>query len=188
MPFGSVKHVMTCLATGFALMAGAGVAHSQEDPLTLFEWIDRSPYAERMDRRDEPVRAHLIGLGRIKKVRGDWSPEKVERVNGRLVSSTWQITDGESSADMFDEAVAGIEARDDARALFACSARACGASVQWANMVFGQRILYGTEESQHYSVYALGAEGESTHRVAVYAAARTSKRQYLHTEIVVLEP
>lgn len=188
MPFGSVKHVMTCLAIGFALMAGAGALHSQEDPLSLFEWIDTSPYAERIDQRDEEVRAHLIGLGRIKKVRGDWSPEKLERVNGRVVSSTWRITDGASSADLFEEAVADIEARDDARELFACSARDCGASVQWANMVFGQRILYGTEASQHYSVYALGAEGDSSHRVAVYAAARTSRRQYLHTEIVVLDP
>jgi len=187
-PFANVKRVVTCLGIGVALMSGAGKAHSQADPLNLFEWIDTSPYAERIDHRDESVRAHLIGLGRIKKVRGDWSPEKTERVNGRLVSSTWRIKDGASSADLFDEAIADIEARDDARELFSCSARECGASVQWANRVFDQRILYGTEESQHYSVYALGAEGESSHRLAVYAAARTSRRQYLHAEIVVLAP
>ncbi|MFN2328487.1 MAG: DUF4892 domain-containing protein [Chromatocurvus sp.] len=165
----------------------AGAVQSQENPLTLFEWIEKSPYTERVDQRDEQVRAHLIGLGRIKKVRGDWSPEKSERVSGRLVTSTWRIVDGESSADMFEEAVAGIKARDDARVLFACSARDCGASVQWANMVFGQRILYGTESSQHYAVYALGSDDDSTHRIVVYAAARTSARQYLYTEIVELE-
>lgn len=186
MPFGSVKHVIACLAA--TCMLAAGAAQSQEDPLALFEWIETSPYSELVDQRDEEVRAHLVGLGRIKKVRGDWNPEKVERVNGRLISSTWRIIDGESSADMFEKAIADIEARTDSRALFSCSARACGASVQWANMVFGQRILYGREESQHYGVYALGAEGDSTHRIAVYSAARTSDRQYLHAEIVVLAP
>lgn len=186
MPFGRFKHVIACLVTGCTLLSG--VVQAQEDPLTLFEWIETSPYAERVGQRDERVRAHLIGLGRIKKIRGDWSPDKTERVNGRLLSSTWQIKDGASSADMFEQAVAGIEARDDVRGLFACSARDCGASVQWANMVFGQRILYGTESSQHYAVFALGPDGDSTHRIAVYAAARTTDRQYLYTEIVELEP
>lgn len=186
MPFVSfcrylLSLLLVCLLTPGGLQA-------QEPPLDLFDWLESSPYAERIDQSDRKVRAHLVGLGRIKKVRGDWSPEKLERLNGRVLSSTWRITEGAGSALMFDEAVAAIEERDDARLLFSCEARACGASVQWANMVFGQRILYGTESSQRYSAYALGEEGEARHRVVVYASARTSARQYLHTEIVIQGP
>ncbi|MEQ8516675.1 MAG: DUF4892 domain-containing protein [Chromatocurvus sp.] len=186
MPFASVIRLTTCLF--LACLLSSGTLRAQEAPLELFDWLEMSPFAERVDQSERQVRAHLIGLGRIKKVRGTWNPETLERVNGRLLSTTWQIIDGASSAAIFREVVSIIEERDDARLLFSCTARECGASVQWANMVFGQRILYGTESSQHYRAYALGPEGASTHRVLVYSSARSSDRQYLHAEIVVLAP
>lgn len=176
------------LVSALALPWGMAQAQAQDDPLELFDWLESSPYAERVDQSDKRVRAHLVALGRINKVRGDWNPEEDERVNGRVLSSTWQIIEGASSAEMFDEVVALIEQRGAARQLFSCSGRSCGPSVQWANLVFGQRILYGTESSQHYRVYALEEEASAGYRVLVYASARTSDRQYLHTEIVVLAP
>ena len=185
MPFVSYHYVIIGVLLMVSLFSQAPQA---EEPLQLFEWLERSPFAERVDQTDKQVRAHVIGLGRINKVRGSWGPEAQERVTGRLVSSTWQIRDGASSTVIYEEVVEGIEERSDARLLFACSARSCGPSVQWANRVFGQRILYGTESSQRYSVYALGEEEASTHRVLVYASARSNDRQYLHTEIVVLAP
>ena len=185
MPFVSFHRVIIAFLMIFAL--SPGLSQAEEGPLQLFDWLERSPFAERVDQTDKQVRAHVVGLGRINKVRGSWNPEVQERVTGRLVSSTWQIRDGAGSAIIYQEVVEGIEERNDARLLFACTARGCGPSVQWANRVFGQRILYGTESSQRYSVYELGDEG-STHRVLVYASARSSDRQYLHTEIVVLAP
>lgn len=166
----------------------AAALRGQEDPLQMFEWLRESPYADRIDQKDRDVRAHLVGLGRINKVRGDWNPEKLERVNGRVVSSTWRLTDGATSEAMFEELVAVVEDRSDARLLFSCTGRGCGPSVQWANLVFGQRILYGTESSQNYAAWALGEEGASTHRVLVYGSARSSDRQYLHIEIIELAP
>lgn len=196
MPFASLKTVMTCLMRASALsvtlfftLLATVPSYAEEDALALFEWIKTSPHAQRVDQRDEQVRSHLIGLGRINKVRGEWSPSPVERVSGHLFSSTWKIEDGVSSVDMFEDVVARIEDRGDAELLFACSARACGPSVQWANLVFGQRILYGREVSQTYRAYALGAKDAPTqHRLVIYATARTNDRQYLYTELVVLEP
>ena len=35
---------------------------------------------------------------------------------------------------------------------FSCDGRACGSSGDWANGVFGYRILYGPEQYQHHWV------------------------------------
>ena len=184
MPSGIRKFFIILFAP---LLFNPSALRAQDDPLTLFDFLESLPFAKKVEERDEKVRLHLVGLGGIKKVRGVWNPAELERVNGRLVAATWQIMDGATSAVVFEEAVAVIEARDDARVLFACSGHLCGPSVQWANLVFDQRILYGRVASQNYSVYALGPEGDATHRVIVYSSARTSERQHLHTEIIELD-
>jgi len=81
-----------------------------------------------------------------------------------------------------------LDARDDAELMFQCEARACGPSVQWANRMFQQRVLYGTESSQRYRVYALAQPGEQVQRMLIYASARTAERQYLHIEVLSGEP
>jgi hypothetical protein len=72
-----------------------------------------------------------------------------------------------------------------AELIFQCEARACGSSVQWANRIFNERLLYGTEESQRYRVYAVIA-GDVSYRLLIYGSARSSDRQYLHAELLEL--
>jgi hypothetical protein len=150
----------------------------------LFDGLLDSPYAEVVDEFDGEVRAHLIGLGRINKFRGAWNPEEVLRVTGTLRSLTVRATAGASSQSLFEGLQETLEGMDGASLLFACEARACGPSVQWANLVFEQRILYGTENSQRYRVYSLGDEGQGSTLALFYASARTSDRQYLHIELI----
>ena len=82
---------------------------------------------------------------------------------------------------------------------FACEARACGSSVQWANRIFGERLLYGTEVSQRYRAFRLrtpaddgegtpigSEEGVAEARLLIYASARSSDRQYLRVELLWL--
>ena len=82
-----------------------------------------------------------------------------------------------------------------------------GSSVQWANRIFGERLLYGTEKSQEYRVFEISgdanadvpavqtldqdqAESGSTSAdpgkttILLYASARTNERQYLRLEIL----
>jgi hypothetical protein len=70
--------------------------------------------------------------------------------------------------------------------LFSCDGRACGRAVQWANRVFGQRVLFGREDLQRYAVFAL--PGENAGRLLVYSAERTADRQYLHVEWLQIAP
>lgn len=169
------------LCSAATLAAGGGQAAA------LLERIDSFAHAETVDREQRQVLDYVVGLGPMQKVRGDWRLESSERVSGTLQRYTWRIVDGFSAIRLFEDAVAAAAEIAGSELLFACEARACGRSVQWANRVFGQRVLYGTEQSQRYSVYAFrGDAGEQ--RLVLYASARTSDRQYLHMELLTLRP
>ncbi len=149
----------------------------------LLQALDEYPHAERVSFSDDEVLDHEVGLGAIKKVRGVWQFRDSERLSGRLVRYTWQIVDGFSSREVMQELVEGLQEFETAELLFACEGRACGKGAQWANRVFRQRILYGREDLQAYSVYRLGETGDD--RLVIYAAARTADRQYLHVELLL---
>jgi hypothetical protein len=151
--------------------------------LRLLQELDEYPHAERVSHGDEEVLDHEVGLGAIKKVRGVWTFRDSERLSGRLVRYTWQIVDGFSSREVMQELVGALQQRDVVELLFTCEGRACGKSAQWANRVFRQRILYGREDLQAYSVFSVGEAGEN--RVVIYSAARTADRQYLHVELLL---
>jgi hypothetical protein len=166
-----------CLAIPAVAEEGAAAA--------LLARYDRFPHAEVVDQASEPVLDHVVGLGPMQKVRGDWRLEESERLTGQLSRYTWRIVDGFSSRALFEDATMEVEAMPGSELLYACEARSCGGSVQWANRVFHQRVLYGTESSQRYRVYAL-REGEREQRLVMYASARTSDRQYLHMELLTV--
>ena len=70
--------------------------------------------------------------------------------------------------------------------LFACEGRACGHANQWANRVFGQRLLYGKSDEQRYRVIAV-EDAAGSARVLLYSSARTADRQYLHADYLLLD-
>lgn len=155
---------------------------AQEAPGDLLRRLDDFPHAQQVSFADQAVIDHEIGLGNIKKIRGAWQFKQSERLSGQLTRYTWQIVDGFTSAEVMDELVGMAEAREGAALRFQCEGRACGSSAQWANRVFGQRILYGREDLQRYRVYAL--EEDPGYRLVIYSAARTADRQYLHVELL----
>jgi hypothetical protein len=152
------------------------------------EWLRRLndyPHARLVERSEQEVIDHEIGLGAMQKVRGTWRFKESERLSGRLLRYTWQIVDGFSSYEIMEDLVATVEAQEGSELVFQCKGRACGSAVQWANRVFGQRVLYGREGEQRYRVYAL--QGERRYRLAIYSAARTADRQYLHVDLLRVE-
>lgn len=125
---------------------------------------------------DEQVLDAEIGLGAIKKVRGVWRFKHSQRMSAQRLRYTWQVLDGFSADEVFDGMTAMLS---DKTPLFACHGRDCGSPVQWANRVFGQRILYGRDDVQRYAIYELADNS----RALFYAGARTAQRQYFHMEI-----
>jgi hypothetical protein len=146
--------------------------------------LDEYPHAVQKSFSQEEVIDHEIGLGAIQKVRGEWQFKHSERLSGTLQSYTWQIVNGFSAAEVLDELLNEVKQIEGATELFACDGRACGRGVEWANRVFNERILYGREDLQRYRVFALPGEPES--RLLAYSAERTSDRQYLHVEVLLI--
>jgi hypothetical protein len=153
----------------------------------VFEAVAGRPNVELVEaRRDEAVRGHLIGLGAMQKVRGVWGPDESVRLSGELSRFTWRLLDGYPSELLLEDLEAELSAGFVLESLYRCEARACGDSAQWANRMFGERVLYGRADSQRYRVYATSAAGVE-YRLMLYASARTSDRQYLHAEVLALD-
>jgi hypothetical protein len=113
-----------------------------------------------------------------------WQFKASERQSGVLTRYTWQIVDGFTSREVLEELAGRVEAREGVQLLFQCEGRACGHGSQWANRVFGQRILYGREDLQQYRIYTMTAAAD--YRLVMFSAARTADRQYLHVELLKL--
>lgn len=151
-------------------------------PLALLEQLDAYPHARQIAFSQQEVLDHEIGLGAIQKVRGEWRFKHSERLSGTLVSYTWQIVDGFTSAQVMEDLLDSVAKLEGASQVFACQGRACGQGAQWANRVFHEQVLYGREDFQRYRVYAL--QGAENYRLVAYSAARTEDRQYLHVDLV----
>lgn len=161
------------------------VSHlSYADAVTMLQSLNDYPHAEQISYDKRPVIDHEIGLGAIQKVRGKWQFKKSERQSGTLLSYTWQIVDGFTSAEVMETLLQKVDELESARLLFSCRGRACGHGAQWANRVFGERVLYGRQEMQIYAVYAI--EGEPGQRLVTYAGARSADRQYLRVDLLTI--
>ena len=160
---------------------------SAAGPETIISNFNEVPHTDLIATSDRQVLDHEVGLGALQKVRGVWRFKSSERLSGNLQRFTWQVLDGFTSQEMFEDLSNKLEQVEGASVLFECEGRACGHGAQWANRVFGQRLLYGRDDLQRYRVYRFGEAGE--YWVAVYASARTSERQYLHADLIqVSEP
>ena len=169
---------IVCLGLGWPSISAA------KTPGEIIDKLNKYPHATTVAQSETQVRDHEIGLGAMKKIRGVWQFKSSERLSGVLLRNTWQIVDGFTSLEVFSELVTELESTEGSELLFSCEGRSCGQGVQWANRVFGERILYGREELQRYSVYALPKPSKS--RVLVYSSARTADRQHLHMEVLEL--
>ena len=161
--------------------AGKAVT-SVESPQQLLDRLSDYPHAVVIASSDTEVLDHEVGLGALQKVRGSWRFKDSERITGRLQRFTWQVTDGFSSAELFEDLSAKLTELAGSELLFTCEGRACGHGAQWANRVFREKILYGRDDLQRYSVFGLSTPAQS--RIVIYASSRTSDRHYLHADLI----
>ena len=149
---------------------------SAEVPGALLDQFDSYPHAVRVNHDTKSVTDHEIGLGAMRKVRGVWGFKSSERQSGELTRYTWQIIDGFTANGVLAKMEAALEAE---ALLFSCDGRSCGDGAQWANRVFGERLLYG--------VY--GEDDEvASYRLVLFSSARTADRQHLHVELLAITP
>lgn len=176
------------LAGAAVLLAGIGPA--RVDAGVAWELSEQYPHTRLVASSESDVNDHEVGLSPLQRAGSSgWGFARSERLSGYLRRVTWQITEGYSAEDAFkwwgeqlsEQAGVGTEL------LYQCRGRGCGRSVQWGNAVFGQRILYGRDDEQRYSVHRVQT-ADREYRVVLYAVVRPPDRHYLHADILRLAP
>lgn len=165
------------------MLSAAAIAQT---PDVLIQQLEAYPHAVVVESTRSNVRDHDVGLGALQKRGGVWKFKTSKRISGILSRHTWQIIDGFGSDEVLADLVSELQTITSARELFSCDGRSCGKSVQWANRIFVEKLLYGREELQRYRVYAMGDADQ--YYIQLYSAFRSADRQYLHVEILEADP
>lgn len=181
--FFSNRFGILMLLVTIASAAAASAAETQ-GPDQIPEWVEQYPHTENVANSVEDIQDLEIALGALQKVRSVWQFKDSERVTGELQRNTWQLAAGFSSAELFEDVSQRAAQLAGSELLFACSGRACGHGSQWANRVFAQRILYGRDDLQSYSIYRI--EEDARYRLLIYSSFRSTSRQYLHIDLIRL--
>ena len=149
-------------------------------PTLAAEPLDkRWRYATVYSQRGPQTLDYLLGLGAYQKIRSRWRLDESDVIRGELTRTTWQVMEGFTAEEGYEWYRRQLP--DKAEKLFECEGRACGASVQWANRVFEERILYGHDERQHYGVWRLESGGD-TWTLVLYAVDRANRRHFVHLD------
>lgn len=139
--------------------------------------LDRHWSTSLVETSEVPAQPFLIPLGTMKKHAGVWRPEAFEPVAGTMVRTTWSVS-GIGVLELFEQWQQALLKQHTLR--WSCSGRACGNAAEWASRVYGERLLYGRDESMRYAAFRTDAGTW----VTLFSAARTADRQYLHLDAI----
>tara|TARA_Y100000766_G_C18747460_1_gene526729 strand:- start:24 stop:722 length:699 start_codon:yes stop_codon:yes gene_type:complete len=103
-------------------------------------------------------------------------------LRGDITKIIYEIAPEFTGQDVFDYFINEATERHY-KNLFSCSGRECGSSNYWANDVFGNRVLYGPERNQYYSVFETASDGREDF-IAMYIITRGNRRVYAYFEFI----
>lgn len=126
---------------------------------------------------------HEVALGILQRESGVASPENSQLVNGNLGKTLYQIPKEFSGEGVFEFFTAQF-AEKNYQPLFDCQGRACGSSNDWANDIFGNRLLYGPVQNQFYAAFQQSASNPFSPFISVYVITRGNRRLYAYIEVV----
>jgi hypothetical protein len=164
-----------CISTLSAFSHADDVPGSQD-----LAAVPRLPDTEIVDYRPSAELERIYPMGSIRKISGQLRFDGQVSGRGNVTAITYQIPAEHTSDEAFTAARQALQ-KQDAQLLFWCQARDCGESSLWANEVFGNAKLYGSDDQQAYLLLRLAAPNDNT-LVALYGITRGNRRAYLHVE------
>lgn len=167
--------VLCALLLGVGGLAQAADVAGSRD----LEVLERFPDAEIVDYRERSGE-RLYPLGSLRRLSGKLHYDRDVTVNGELTALTYALPQHHSAFDVFGQAHAQLR-EQGAHMLYWCEGRECGSSNLWANSVFGNARLYGSDDQQAYAVLRM-AEPSADRLIALYAITRGNRKAYLHVE------
>ncbi|WP_419708941.1 DUF4892 domain-containing protein [Pseudomonas sp. NFX224] len=157
------------------LLFAADIPGSQDLPI-----VPRMVDAQIVDYRPAVELERIYPLGSIRKISGQLRFDGQVSARGTATSVTYELPPEQSATQAFTSAREALQ-KQDAQLLFWCQARDCGESSLWANEVFGNAKLYGSDNEQAYLLLRLAAPKDNT-LVALYSITRGNRKAYLHVE------
>ncbi|MBM6445876.1 DUF4892 domain-containing protein [Pseudomonas mohnii] len=157
------------------LLFAADVPGSQDLPI-----LPRMTDAQIVDYRPAAELERVYPLGSIRKISGQLRFDGQVSARGNATSVTYELPPEHSATQAFTDAREALQ-KQGAQLLFWCQARDCGESSLWANEVFGNAKLYGSDNEQAYLLLRLAAPKDNT-LVALYSITRGNRKAYLHVE------
>jgi hypothetical protein len=174
MRFPSVVGLLLALAGG---AVNADVPGSQD-----LDVLPRFPASKIVAFEQTSERERIYPQGSIRRISGRLRYEREVALQGQLTAVTYQLPRTHSADEVFTAARKALQAQD-AELLYWCQGRECGSSSLWANSVFDQSTLYGSDDQQAYVLMRL-AEPRHNSLLALYSITRGNKRAYLHAELL----
>ena len=173
MRFLSIAGLLLALASG-AVSADVPGSHD-------LEVLPRFPGSKIVGFEAPSEQERIYPQGSIRRISGRLRYEREVALQGQLTSVTYELPRTHAADEVFTRAREALQAQD-AELLYWCQGRECGSSSLWANSVFDQSILYGSDDQQAYVLLRL-AEPRHNSVVALYSITRGNKRAYLHAEL-----
>ena len=158
----------------------AGLAHADVAGSQDLDVLPRFPGSEIVTFKQQAEQERIYPQGTIRRISGRLRYEREVLAEGDLTAITYQLPATHSATDVFTEAREALQ-KQDAQLLYWCQGRECGSSSLWANSVFGNSTLYGSDDQQAYARLRL-AEPRHDSVVALYSITRGNRRAYLQVE------
>ncbi len=143
--------MLFCLYGSVAL--AADVTGSQD-----LEVLPRFARAEIIEFSQASGQERVFPTGPLSRISGKLRIESQVSAEGQLTALTYALPDGHAALDVFNLARTQVQAQG-AELLYWCQGRDCGSSSLWANSVFANAQLYGSDDQQAYALLRLAAPG-----------------------------
>lgn len=142
------------------------------------------PLAEQVGKRQESNLHYLLPLGRVKEDRsvGRVQPSRLDRLQGDLLALTWRLETDLTLLDAKRQVDDYLNTLNVDR-LFYCESRDCGESFFWANQIFQQPVLFGSDRNQY--LWVVQDRGQPRYHV-LYLVERPNRRIYLHEDTLTV--
>ncbi|WP_397378114.1 DUF4892 domain-containing protein [Pseudomonas sp.] len=158
-----------------SVTAVADVAGSRD-----LEELLRFPESTIVNFKEMAVQERIYPQGAIRRISGKLRFERDVLAVGQLTTITYEIPRTHSANEAFAKARESLQAQN-AELLYWCQGRECGSSSLWANEVFANSVLTGSDDQQTYALMRLASPNENS-LLALYSITRGNKRAYLHVE------
>jgi hypothetical protein len=123
----------------------------------------------------------LVLFSPVREVNNEIRSASLARLPVKGSGQLFRIADGANREEARDHYLSQLQVRG-AQILFECSGRGCGRSNVWANQIFGQSTLYGSDSDQDYLVAGSVDENGKPSLTIIYTVTRGSKREYVWVE------